>query len=241
MNTQNKPTRREFMKWTALIGGAISTVAIFSFTGKTLLDKQKRANRLMKSTKEHVHGRNQWFTQKENALIGVLAALIIPSDETGPGALDAHVATTLDGIVLKSHAKQLLYKKGLDAFDEIAQREYGPLFSELTHDQQIDILHLVDIPSGKSYAPGRSLFDKIRRKVTGKTKYLYYKHGKMGGLGAAVDLFPVLTKDVMQAFYTSPVAWNWLGYDGPPQPQGYLGRLSPCSTSILFNTAHNVK
>jgi hypothetical protein len=37
-----------------------------------------------------------------------------------------------------------------------------------------------------------------------------------------VDFFSGFVDDVFEAFYTSPVAWNLLGYDGPPMPLGYL-------------------
>jgi hypothetical protein len=55
--------------------------------------------------------------------------------------------------------------------------------------------------------------------------------GGWQGFSQALKLCPQLVDDVKQAFYTSAVGWSWLGYEGPPFPNGYLGRLGNCSAS----------
>ncbi len=109
------------------------------------------------------------------------------------------------------------------AFDEVAHRKYDYVFAKLTSEQQISILKSLDNATSltKVTKGSNSLLDRVNRKA----KKIYYKY-KLNGFGETIDLFPVLVKDVMKCFYTSPVAWNWLGYDGPPMPNGYLGQLS---------------
>lgn len=224
----NKITRRKFIKWAAIVGGAISVSSFLSVGGKALLDKRKRAKKLAGNTKERPVESNRWFTSEECALISALAALIVPTDETGPGASDINIVDALEHVVEKSQDRyirdrHILYRKGLDAFDKVAQREYGSVFAKLTCEQQISILKSLDNALKKVPAYSNFLLDRVNRKA----KKIYYKY-KLNGFGETVDLFPVLVKDVMECFYTSQVAWNGLGYDGPPMPNGYLGRLSEC-------------
>lgn len=223
----NKITRRKFIKWAAIVGGAISVSSFFSVGGKAVLDKRKRAKKLAANTKERLVESNRWFTPRECVLISALAALIVPKDETGPGASDIDIVDALERVVEKSQNRyiqdrHILYRKGLDAFDKVAQREYGSVFAKLTCEQQISILKSLDKAFIKLPAY-YTLLDRIRRKA----KKIYYKY-KLNGFGETIDLFPVLVNDVMECFYTSQVAWNGLGYDGPPMPNGYLGRLSEC-------------
>lgn len=199
-----------------------------SIGGKIVLDKRKRAKKFAGNKRERPVESNRWFTPEECTLIGALAALIVPSDEIGPGVSDIDIVDALGRVVEKSEERQILYRKGLDAFDEVALREYGSVFARLTGEQQLSILKSLDNATSlsKAITASRSLFERANRKA----KKIYYKY-KLNGFGEAIDLFPVLVNDVVECFYTSPVAWNWLGYDGPPMPNGYLGQLSKCEQS----------
>ncbi|OHC03360.1 MAG: hypothetical protein A3H23_01415 [Planctomycetes bacterium RIFCSPLOWO2_12_FULL_40_19] len=221
----NKITRRKFIKWAAIVGGAIIVSSLFSFGGKALLDKRRRAKRLAGNAKELPVESNRWFTPRECALISALAALIVPTDEIGPGASNINVVDAIGHVVEKSQDRHILYRKGLDAFDEVAQREYDSVFAKLTCEQQMSILKSLDNATSLTKVTGgsNSLLDRVNRKA----KKIYYKY-KLNGFGETIDLFPVIVTDVMKCFYTSQVAWNWLGYDGPPMPNGYLGQLSKC-------------
>ncbi|MDQ1272402.1 MAG: hypothetical protein QG591_1032 [Planctomycetota bacterium] len=220
-----KITRRKFIKWVAIVGGIISVSSFLSIGGKIVLDRRKRANKLAGTIKERPSESNRWFTPGECALISALAALIVPTDEIGPGASDIDIVDALGRVVEKSQDRHILYRKGLYAFDEVALREYGSVFARLTSEQQLSILKSLDDATSltKGTAAGSSLLDRVNRKA----RKIYHKY-KLNGFGEAIDLFPVLVNDVVECFYTSPVAWNWLGYDGPPMPNGYLGQLSRC-------------
>lgn len=75
----NKITRRKFIKWAAIVGGAISVSSFLSIGGKAILDRRKRAKKLAGSTKERPVANNSGFTPRECVLLSALAALIVPT------------------------------------------------------------------------------------------------------------------------------------------------------------------
>lgn len=222
---QKKITRRKFMKWAAIAGGIISVSSVFGVAGKAVLDKRKRAQRLAMNTKKHPGEGNGWFTPEETTLLSALAALIVPTDELGPGASKIDIVDALGNIGEKSQDRYILYRKGLDAFDEVARRQHGSVFAKLTYEQQVRILESLD--NAMLLTAGTAGKNSLAARANRKARKMYHKY-KLNGFGEAMDLFPVLVNDVLECFYTSPVAWNWLGYDGPPMPNGYLGQLSKC-------------
>jgi hypothetical protein len=227
LSEHHRVTRRGFLKRAAVVGGAVSGAAALGVGGKATLDYQAHAQELARRDQERPRAGGRWFTAHEYVLVGVLAALIVPSDETGPGAPEAGVADTLDGWLASSQKVRGLYASGLLAFDELAESEYGRQFTELERTEQTRLMHLVDQTYQQTkYAEG-STADKVRRKLA-RVYYSWPAPGAWGGMGAAVDLFPQLVQDTMMAFYTNQVAWEWLGYDGPPFPRGYIGRLGEC-------------
>ncbi len=153
------------------------------------------------------------FTPEESALISALASVIVPSDETGPGAREADVGHTLERLAATSRSRREFYPRGLLAFDMWAEREYKRRFKDLSYQEQLHLLRQID-EVHQELSKELSLIGKIKRKL--KVLDLQRK-----GLFPAVELFPDLVGDVLRAFYTSRVAWDWLGYDGPPMPRGY--------------------
>jgi Gluconate 2-dehydrogenase subunit 3 len=213
-------TRRKFLKRAAQVGTAVGSVAVIG-GGKVMLDLYTRASEVGRRGQERPLDGQHWFTPEEYTLVDVLAALIVPSDEAGPGAHEANVVVTLDRLLATSDHRQGLYAPGLLAFDELALDNHGHLFVALTSERQIDVLRTVD-RRHREWSRATFLMDMLDRAA----ERLYYK---WDGLAPAVLLFPMLVNDVLQAFYTSQVAWDWLGYDGPPMPRGYLGLLTGCS------------
>lgn len=171
----------------------------------------RRRRELARRQRVRPHQGARWLTSTESALLGAVAALIVPSDEHGPGAKEADVVGTLDRLVAGSPWRQSLYGPGLLGFDEWAVREHGQVFTELPAEQQRALLAWAE----QMCSWGRqrtSLPAKVARKVV-----FMYQTWRC----PVLELFPELVKDVVGAFYISPVAWQWLGYDGPPLPLGY--------------------
>ncbi len=165
----------------------------------------------------HSNTEPHWLTEDERALLAALSTLIVPSDEMGPGASEAKVVETLDRRIASSPSRQGLYARGLAGFDRLSRKRHGLRFAELTAPQQTDLLREIDRLSD---AKTDSISVVERRAGRLLRLYRIVRH-------PAVQLFPVLVKDVVQAFYTSPVSWEWLGYDGPPMPLGYLDVVQP--------------
>jgi hypothetical protein len=181
----------------------------------------KQRREVSRRRRERPRGSGRWLRDDEITLVGTLAALIVPSDETGPGAHEAGVVQTLDRMLADSPPLQGLYERGLLVFDELAREQHGVSFVELTQDRKVQLLRDVDRLS-QAVSETESMTAKIKSAV------LTLRCAANGSLAAA-RLFPRLVGDVKQMFYTSPVGWEWLGYDGPPMPDGYPG-LSPRSS-----------
>ncbi len=209
-------SRRTFLKRAAVIGAAAGGVAMLGTGGKIVWDDTTRRTMLEERNRRRPTGSTQWLTQPEYVLLAALASILVPSDNLGPGAPEAQVVDTVDRLVATSPTRQALYGRGLLAFDELALQTYGAPFVDLTRTQQEDLVGMVDATVQAAQAAGTSLATRVVRKLTSTVQELQ-------GTEAAVVLFPALVNDVMQAFYTSEVAWQWLGYDGPPMPRGYAG------------------
>jgi hypothetical protein len=144
-------------------------------------------------------------------VVATLASIIVPSGDAEPGAKESDVTSALDRLLAQSESRRSLYARGLLACDEWALRKHGRVFMELTAEQQLGLLRWVD-RVGARWAGATSMTGKAVRKAV-----MLYKKSR----NPLVELFPVLVQDVLGAFYTSRVSWQWLGYDGPSMPQGY--------------------
>lgn len=178
---------------------------------------RQRARVLAERSRHRQQGGRQWFTLDEYRLVDVLASLIVPSDEDGPGAKEAGVGEKIDQWVAASAEKQTVYARGLLALDEWALRDCDCTFAQLTVEQQLDLLRQADQFHHEWSSSGSNL-NKMKTR-------LLVRYYKVNGFFWAVELFQRLVADVLRAFYSSRVCWDWLGYDGPPMPYGYSDLL----------------
>jgi len=188
------------------------------------MSSSHRRKELAGRTRERAKDADHWLTAGERAAIAAMASVIVPSSDDTPGAnemdvLGAPAADRLDEWVRASPAKQVLYARGLIAFDQLARRRGGTSFSDLTSEQQHRLFTLVDAASRRRHRE-TSLPGKVQKK-------LELIGTMVTGWAVAVDLFPTLVQDVLTAFYTNEVSWAWLGYDGPPMPEGYTDLEHP--------------
>ena len=186
--------------------------------------RRKRASELARRELERPRDGVHWLIPEERALVELLANLIVPSDETSPGAehleiLGLPATETLDRLVAGSPQRQIIYARGLLALDELAKRNFGSKFVDLSTERQVSLLEFLDRLKQEWSQPTSWINGKITNKLL-----VFYR--KWSGLFQAVDLFPKLVQDVFQAFYTNQVSWIWLDYDGPPMPDGYPGLVN---------------
>jgi len=181
-------------------------------------------NELERRTRARRCDRSHWFLPEETALIEALASVIVPSDEDAPGAkeidvLGYSVAETLDAWVVSALEKQAKYSRGLVALDELTKRMYGSRCVDLSMEKHFELLKFLEGLHRDRSKPC-SLFGKLKKR------WLILQE-MWNGLAPAIELFPMLIRDVQAAFYTSQVSWIWLEYDGPPMPYGYRDLHKP--------------
>jgi Gluconate 2-dehydrogenase subunit 3 len=231
MNQKSKMSRRQFVKRAAVIGTFAVGGSSALGAGKALLDKVSIDKIIAQRDRLRPRDGKHWFIPSEYESASALAALIIPPDETGPGAREVEVIDRLDSLLATSVSRQALYVSGLVGFDELARHEGGSSFAELADERQLQLFKLVHDTYEKTSTGGSSLIDFTTRNLI-EVYHTWPAPGGWRGLSAALELCPQLVDDVKEAFYTSTVGWSWLGYEGPPFPNGYLGRLGHCSANL---------
>lgn len=104
-----------------------------------------------------------FFTTSEYATVEVLAALIIPSDDT-PGAREAGVSEFIDLMVSRDSNLQRRFRNGLNLLDARSKAEAGNTFMKLPLSQQTSLLE--SLAYKKKFRPGeeegRKFFELIR-------------------------------------------------------------------------------
>lgn len=211
MNQLNRLTvlGRYALSILAKLYGLLNRILVFLVSRSDFRQSRELARRDL----ERPDGGTGWFTPAESSLAHVLASLIIPADDVSPGAQDAEVVTTLERTVANSLQGKEQYARSLYSFDEWARWKHGVKFIKLPHEHQLALLKMIE---QESQDPAKNV--SLGGKVTRKFRHLRYLRR---GLLPAVELFPTVVDDMVKAFYTSEVSWAWLGYDGPPMPDGY--------------------
>jgi choline dehydrogenase-like flavoprotein len=186
----------------------------------------RRRRELERRNRERSADPTRWFTREERDLVAILVSLLVPTDESSPGASDLgtlgpSAVDRIDAWVAASAHERDVYARGLLVLDEMARKDSGGHFVELSEERQLDLLRLID-KGGQGSERGSDIRSRIRRV----TLNLYRM---WDGSGAATEFFPLLRRDVLAAFYTSEISWRWLGYDGPPMPDGYHDPTRPHS------------
>ena len=202
--------RAAIRRWIALTtasGGALLRSEVGQFQSRV---KEWLATR---STREHGTGRvdegDLPLTSHQRQLLEVLALIVIPKDESGPGADEANVVATIEERLIHTPSRRAVYLRGLEGFDAAAKKRHGVSFLALTAPQQGELFRDAAEPKLRGIA---RLGGRAAWKMTRLSRVVRHPQAQ---------LVPMLIQDVLEAFYTHPVSWEWLQYDGPPMPLGY--------------------
>ena len=218
--------RRTFMKKAVyLVAGLIAVGGIgagWKVVKRTLVEPKDSGNPPQGKSGDSQDG-SHWFTLAELATIKALASVIVPSDGNGPGAADVDVAGQLDRLIAGTPRRQEWYRVGLAAFDSLAMQQYQQAFAALGMKEQTELFGVVDEARQVMEKEPVSILDKASRKF-----YFLYYYRWLGVSPAAVDFSHYIVVDVKREFYSSQLAWTWLGYEGPPFPLGYVGKPDNC-------------
>lgn len=108
----------------------------------------------------------RFFDEHQNSTVVVLSDLIIPDTDT-PGARAAQVNRFIDRFLCASSTEvQERYLQALGWLDGCCIARYAKPFTELAHDQKVEVLTLLTHPNpDPRIAPGVSLFRIIKDSI----------------------------------------------------------------------------
>ena len=102
------------------------------------------------------------LTPAEAATLEAIVARLIPSDRTGPGALEAGAARYIDGALGDALAAQRpAYAAGLTALEAFSRARAGESFAALPAARQDELLTLVEQNQATGFAPSSSAFFEL--------------------------------------------------------------------------------
>jgi gluconate 2-dehydrogenase gamma chain len=99
------------------------------------------------------------FTAAEAELMDAIAARLIPTDEHGPGATEAHAVRYIDRALAGAlAASRQAYAAGLAALDRYAHSSRGAAFTRLSATDQDSVLIDVETGAATGFAGGSAAF-----------------------------------------------------------------------------------
>lgn len=112
-------------------------------------------------------GALETLTAAEAETLGAMAARLIPSDEAGPGATEAHAAAYIDRALGDAlAASRDAYRSGLAAVDAYARATKGASFAQLSHADQDAVLSDLEHGAATGFSPGSAAFFTLVRTHT---------------------------------------------------------------------------
>ena len=133
------------------------------------------------------------LTPAEAAILDVVVARLIPSDELGPGAREARAARYIDRALGGALASSRdAYRIGLAATDAYAQRTKGEPFTRLRESDQDAVLSEMERNTATGFTPNAAAFFNLLRT-----------HTWQGTFG-----------DPYYGGNANFIGWNLLGYPG---------------------------
>jgi gluconate 2-dehydrogenase gamma chain len=139
-----------------------------------------------------------FFTPHEMATITILADIIIPKDEVSGSASDAKVPDFIEFIVKDMPHHQTPMRGGLRWLDMESLKRFDKAFSDLSHEQQIQIVDDIAYPEVEVVENGK----KIKK---GKVKL---------GMQQGVSFFTLIRNLTATGFYTTEMGGKDVGYIG---------------------------
>lgn len=190
-------TRRRFA-WLAATGA----VFLGGMPATYLLAKRLEASSPPSTTRTLLCGPFKGLTPYQATVMQDVAALIIPTDDL-PGSTEAGVIYKLDQFAAAVDRYQQLYQLGVTWLDHKSHAVYGtPSFLDLGIDNQEKILQLAD--SGEM-----TYIEKNLEWIM------------LGASDIGKRFFNMVRKHTFHAFYTSPIGWQVVRYQRPPQWSGH--------------------
>lgn len=227
-------SRRTFVRRAAVGAGAVGAAAAAGVGGALAYRRLSDRRTLSAWGDERPADGRAYFTPAEAAMAAVLADVVIPPGDGGPGATEAGVVEKLDRRLAEARGEARMFSRALLSFDHMADAEFGTSLADLSLEQGTAIVARAEemYLASRSTGPVDAVTDKatvVRNMVT--------------GVEPAKDSVSRVIRIVQEEFYTTPAAWDWLGYDGPPFPGGYPEVAAGCTEEpelwpLPANAAH---
>lgn len=173
---------------------------------------------------EHVHGaareekektgayRPRLFKPHEYRTIQRLAELIIPADEHSGSAVDAGAPEFIDLLCSQNPELADIYTGGLLWLEAQMRQQHGASFLEATEQQQTSLLdRLVEEADPEKMEGARATRYGASEDYQGFSDYRVHA---VSDLGPGVRFFEWMRKMTVDAFYTSPIGIEDVGYQG---------------------------
>jgi gluconate 2-dehydrogenase gamma chain len=134
------------------------------------------------------------LTEEQRSILAAVTGRLIPSDELGPGALEANVPLYIERALAGDYGEHLAtYAGGLAGLDRVARARHGSAFVDLAPEQQDLVLE--EVEAGASEGSETLITDFFE---------LVLKHAREGMFG-----------DPAWGGNQGYVGWKLIGYPGP--------------------------
>jgi gluconate 2-dehydrogenase gamma chain len=186
--TDRVPSRRDLFKLAGTAAAAAATAAPAA-PGLEAAEQRPRPRPAREALRA--------LTSHQADLLDRVAELLVPSDDSGPGATEAMAVRYIDRALAGALADQRdAYRIGLEALETYAKKSRGAPFLQLTETHQISLL--IDVESGTA---------------TG---------ANVGFAGSSAQFFALVRGHVMQGTFGDPhyggnanfVGWDLIAYPG---------------------------
>ena len=89
---------------------------------------------------------------------------LVPTDELGPGAVEAHAQLYIDRVLAGPNANEKAqFLEGLEAVNAYAQRTHGAPLADLPAEKRDLVLKAIDEDTAQGLPQGRPFFNRARR------------------------------------------------------------------------------
>jgi hypothetical protein len=160
-------TRREAIKGIGAGAGVIATLPVLGVA------QDHSAHGRTRQTARPSAGATplKFFTEEENKTVAEMSELIIPADDSSPGAKAAGVSQYIDLIVSESNElTQRTWRDGLAAIDKMSRERTGVAFAAATPAQQTELLREIS----KNEKSPQTVEERFFRTIKNATVDGYY-------------------------------------------------------------------
>jgi hypothetical protein len=165
---KNNVSRRDALKGIGVIGASLPVLN----TNVLAQDHQHSSHgQATKAAPAKAAYKAKFFNAGQMALVATISELIIPTDDSSPGAIAAEVPQFIDLMISESPAEtKKLWTDGLAAMDKLSQSKNSAAFDKATKDQQVAILTEIS----KNEAKPQTLEERFFRAIKNMTVDGYY-------------------------------------------------------------------